>query len=144
MPSIRTRQDVGKPTEREVWLPIQDPKVDSDGYLAIFSVVGSDGSVKNYHVYRRNLSLVDLATTIFGAATSLRSAKGLLEELAVVAKRERWSKSAGIGGMAFGSASLLHEYLKTRPFQKEGYYDSAGTLVRDKLIHTKDGHEYKP
>ncbi len=144
MASIRAVLDWRLPTEREVWLRITDHATDDDGYLSLFRLHFTDGTVKDYHLYRRGVSLLDVATSLFGGATSLRSAKGLLEEMNKVAGKEEWNRKAGTTGLVIGSAALLYEFLKTRPFRQEGYYDGEGNLFLDRTIHTRNASDYDP
>lgn len=145
MPHIRAVLDYQTPTEREVWLEITDYSIDpKTSYLTLFRVHYSDGTVKDLHLFRRDTSLLDVAVGIFGGLTTLRSAKGLLQDLNKAAGKSGWHGKAGAAGMVFGSASMLYEFLKSQPFRQEGYYDGSGNLFLGRTINTKNAKDYDP
>lgn len=145
MPYIRAVLDWQTPQQREVWLRITEHQIDyTTGYLTLFRLHFTDGSSKDYHLYRRDISLFDVATTIFSAMTTLRSAKGLLEDLNKSAGKLNWKGKASVAGLAIGSAALLYEFFQSRPFQQEGYYDGAGNLFLGRTINTRDANDYDP
>ena len=134
----------GTPNESSQWVRIDHQGIDENGYLVVFQMRFSDGPC-DLHLHRHaHPHLADLAFGLFGAATSLRSAKGLLEDFAKAARQEKWKGFAAGAGITFASAAMLHEYLKTRPFEKEGYYNSDGRLIIQSVINTKDLKKYDP
>ena len=139
-------------TGNEEWIPIDDEVFDEDGYLQFFGIEMPNGKYHNVHLVRHRYPLSDLAVQLFSAATSLRSAKGLLEELEAIAARSNWynaksypgvAKHAGKAGLVLGSAALLHSFLETRPFDAEGYYNAEGKKIVSPPIHKNDRNEYR-
>ncbi len=47
------------------------------------------------HLVRHDVPLMELAFGLFGAGTQVRSAKGLLEDLSKLARKEKWVGKAG-------------------------------------------------
>jgi nicotinic acid phosphoribosyltransferase len=153
MPAIRIIWNVKDPKTgqivpgKEEWLRIFDERMDKDGYLQLFTIIEAvDGKdvPRAVHLVRHDVSMLGLAADIFGMGTTLRSAKGLMEDLAKLAKKEKWAGRAGAVGMAFASAAMLQEFLESRPFDKEGYYKSDGTLFLGRKIHSKTRGDYDP
>jgi hypothetical protein len=145
MPAIRVLYDKGKSTEREGWLYIWDVQTDKDGYLQMFRVQHDNGTVVNLHSFRHHVpSLMELAVAVFGGGTSLRSAKGLMEDFNRRAGKEKWHGAAGAAGVVLGSVALLYSFLKSRPFDTEGYYDGEGNLWLPRLIYSKNADDYDP
>jgi hypothetical protein len=87
---------------------------------------------------------MELAFGLFGAGTQVRSAKGLLEDISKLARKEKWVGKAGAVGIAFASAAILYEFLQTRPFDREGYYKGDGSLLLGRKIHTRNRNDYDP
>lgn len=140
MPAIRIAYSG---SQREEWVRIHDHHLDDDGYLQFFTIIEADDTPTAMHLVRHDIPLMGLAVGLFGAATSIRSAKGLLEDFAKFARKEEgFVKRAGIAGATFGSAALLYEFLRTRPFNKEGYYRADGTLFLGRKIHSKNSKDY--
>ena len=145
MAVIRLVLDKGLRTEKEGGVFVTDVQMDSDGYLQFFRIDDPFLGTKNLHSFRRHkTSLADLSINLLGAATSLRSAKGLLEDFAKIADRAHLKPIAGKAGLVFGSVALLHKFLQTRPFDVEGYYESNGQLWLPRLIHSANTNDYAP
>jgi hypothetical protein len=151
MPAIRITHSAYKDKrtgavipEKEEWVRIHDQHMDDDGYLQLFTVFDGDDVPRAMHLIRHDVSLMSLAISIFDAGKDLRSGKGLLEDLAKLARKEKWVGKAGPIGIAFASAAILHEFLKTKPFHKEGYYRADGTLFLGRKIHSKTKNDYDP
>lgn len=145
MPYIHLRYNKGKPNEYRVWTRITDHDIDKKtGDLVLFRLTYDDGTVKDCHLYRNEFHLADVAASIFLGQSSLRSAKGLMQDYNKLAGKEQWHGKAGMVGMAIGSAVLLHMYLKSKPFRQEGYYDSSGNMVLPGTINTRNTDIYDP
>jgi hypothetical protein len=141
MPAIR----IAYPgSQREAWVRIYDQHLDNDGYLQFFTILDEDGTPTAMHLVRHDISLMDFAFGLFSMGTQLRSARGLMQDLAKQAREEKWVGKAGAVGIAFGSAAILYEFLKTRRFDKEGYYRADGTLFLGRKIHSRNSKDYDP
>jgi hypothetical protein len=68
----------------------------------------------------------------------------LLEDFSKKAGKEAWKGRAGITGLVIGSAAMLAEYLQTKPFRQEGYYDGDHKLVLNRKIDTRNRKDYDP
>ena len=137
MPSIRT-------STNDKWMPIHSQHVGKDGHLQFFIVDWSDGT-ETYHLVRHDAQFwFELATAIFTTGTNLPSAMGLLQDFNKRAGKEGWHGRAGAVGLGFGSAIALAEWLKTKPYKREGYYDSSGEFQFSTLINIRDRNHYMP
>jgi hypothetical protein len=146
MPLIRitpVNTATGKRAGEDYGLRIYDAHVDKDGYLQLFTVLENE-EPRAIHLIRHDIPLMETAFSIFGVATSIRSARGLMEELATLARKQKWVGRAGAVGIAFASAGALYEFLQTRPFDKEGYYYANGGLFLGRKIHTGNSEDYAP
>lgn len=144
MPKIRITpvdRTTGKRAGEDYALQVYDVHLDKDGYLEFFTIL-ENNEPKSVHLIRHDVPLMTAAFSLFSVGTTLRSAKGLLEDLAAFARKEKWVGRAGAVGVAFASAGVLYEYLQTRPFDKEGYYHADGTLFLGRKIHSKNDGDY--
>lgn len=133
MPYIRITSNTGKAGKATEWMPISDVSISDDGYLQMFTITKND-TIYHVHLVRHDpIFWSGLGVAIFNGATSLRSAKGLLEE---------FRKDAGKIGIALGSAALISSWMKNKPYRDEGYYNFDGKKMLDRVINTKNTQDY--
>ena len=133
---------------------VYDQIIDEQDYLQIFTYYGPvSGKKFHVHLVRHSSSIKDTAAAVFNGMTSIRSAKGLLEDLEEYAREMKWydaskytsfEQHAGKVGAIIGSVALLHKFLHDHAFSKQGYYNGRGQLVIPYVINTNDNTMYAP